>query len=112
MIHHVLLDECSGLFYAASRENGKVAAFSIDTLKVRAGGLKVAKSNPFMSVASTFYPPIPNAQGPLCPQETHRVDLLASGRVWSLLTKPNGGVLALTWEVDRVRRGCPSGIRG
>ena len=45
VIHHVLLDECSGLFYAASRENGKVAAFSIDTLKVRAGGLKIAESS-------------------------------------------------------------------
>ena len=35
-------------------------------------------------------------------QEKSRVDLSSSGRVWSLLTRPNGGVLALTWEVNKV----------
>ncbi len=35
-------------------------------------------------------------------QEKSRVDLSSNGRVWSLLTRPNGGILALTWEVNKV----------
>ena len=34
VIHHVLLDECANLVYVASRENGKVIAYSIDKLEV------------------------------------------------------------------------------
>ncbi|GAX81472.1 hypothetical protein CEUSTIGMA_g8901.t1 [Chlamydomonas eustigma] len=37
-------------------------------------------------------------------EEKQRISLSSNGRIWSLLTRPNGGVLALTWDLSQPAR--------